>query len=166
MKTIFVSETDLNGKAERSHRLRPAHQPDCHGDQLCARAGGRGTDALVRDRDGHADPRYGALHAGRGHVDEPHRQLHGLQADEIAQAAAHPDRELRPRRRHHSGGARFAGARGQRAGDRHNGVDLDRFGRRRLLPDAVHGAHSLFDLAAHDADRILRHRLCRGVFVG
>ena len=28
------------------------------------------------------------------------------------------------------------------------------------------GAHSLFDLAAHDADRILRHRLCRGVFVG
>ena len=24
----------------------------------------------------------------------------------------------------------------------------------------------LFDLAAHDADRILRHRLCRGVFVG
>ena len=42
----------------------------------------------------------------------------------------------------------------------------DRFGRRRLLPDAVHGAHSLFDLAAHDADRILRHRLCRGVFVG
>lgn len=51
-------------------------------------------------------------------------------------------------------------------GDRHNGVDLDRFGRRRLLSDAVHGAHSLFDLAAHDADRILRHRLCRGVFVG
>ena len=42
----------------------------------------------------------------------------------------------------------------------------DRFGRRRLLSDAVHGAHSLFDLAAHDADRILRHRLCRGVFVG
>ena len=40
-----------------------------------------------------------------------------------------------------------------------------RFGRRRLLPDAVHGAHPLFDLAAHDADRILRHRLCRGVFV-
>ena len=37
---------------------------------------------------------------------------------------------------------------------------------RRLLPDAVHGAHPLFDLAAHDADRILRHRLCRGVFVG
>ena len=44
--------------------------------------------------------------------------------------------------------------------------DLDRFGRRRLLPDAVHGAHSLFDLAAHNADRILRHRLCRGVLVG
>lgn len=43
---------------------------------------------------------------------------------------------------------------------------LDRFGRRRLLSDAVHGTHSLFDLAAHDADRILRHRLCRGVFVG
>ena len=34
-----------------------------------------------------------------------------------AQAAAHPDRELRPRRCHHSGGARFAGARRQRAGD-------------------------------------------------
>ena len=90
----------------------------------------------------------------------------GSKLTKIAQAAAHPDRELRPRRRHHSGGARFAGARGQRAGDRHNGVDLDRFGRRRLLPDAVHGAHPLFDLAAHDADRILRHRLCRGVFVG
>lgn len=68
--------------------------------------------------------------------------------------------------RHHGGGAGFAGARGQRAGDRHNGVDLDRFGRRRLLSDAVHGTHSLFDLAAHDADRYftpssLPRRFCR-----
>lgn len=75
------------------------------------------------------------------------------------------DRELQPSASPSRWRSRFAGARGQRAGDRHNGVDLDRFRSASASFCAVHGAHSLF-VSLRTSARILRHRLCRGVFVG